>query len=355
MNLKAPRAIIEVDGASVKWSDIIDIKVENTLYLAADSFECRLNNESLLSDWFRKEQEVKIFMGYVKDPYNWSKSELTHMFTGRIDGVKPSFDNPATVNIIGRDYSSGMIDTEYSVAYKDITSSSVAHMFATKYHLKPVITDTTTILPKDLYTDKKEWEVLQAAADLDGFVCYVTKDAELYYGERNDQDETVCAELYYNQGSDSNCRIEFDDSSVDVLNKITVRHWVSKETQLVEASSQDDTLIKSMGRIKERVFYISKIKTVEQAKQYADKLLKKYSRSAVTGNGSCAGNPAMYAEGKVQVTGCGRFSGIYYIDRVTHSLSKSSGYTNSFDITNLRAESAYQYRQDMYNYNEKRY
>lgn len=353
--MKAPRAIIEVEGASVQWSDIIDIKVENTLYLAADSFECRLNNEAFLSDWFRKEQQVKIFMGYVKNPDKWSKDELKHIFTGKIDGIKPSFDNPCTVNIIGRDYSAPLLDTEYSVAYKDITSSQVAIILAKKYGLKPKVTATTTILSKDLHADKKEWEVLQAAADLDGFVCYVTKEKELYYGERDEKDDETNVELFYRQGGKSNCRVEFDDSSVGVLNKVTVRHWVSKETQLIEASSQDDFLIEAMGQVKERIFYVSKAKTVALAKQYADKLLKQYSRSVITGSGSCAGNPEMYAESKVKVTGCGRFSGVYYIDRISHTLSKSAGYTNSFDITSLRPENAHQYRRDLYNYKEKRY
>ena len=51
-----PRAIIEVDGADIKWNDFLSLSVENTVYLAADSFECTLNNSLMLSDWLRKNQ-----------------------------------------------------------------------------------------------------------------------------------------------------------------------------------------------------------------------------------------------------------------------------------------------------------
>mgnify|MGYP000894018488 FL=1 len=325
------------------------------MYLAADSLEATLDNSLLLSDWIRKQQKVKAYVGYVRDPENWRKEELTHLFTGKIDGVKPGFSNPYTVKVICRDLSAPMIDTEYSVAYVERTSSQLASMFAEKYKLKPRITKTTEIISKDMYSDKREWEMLQMLADLEGFVCYVTKDEELVFGPRNESDEAPCATLYSGFTGMPNCKIEFADSSVGVINKITVRHWLSKNKVLIEATSQNDALIKSMGYVKERLYYISKAKTKAMAQQYADKLLKENSRQVVTATGSCEGNIRMYAEGKVLTKGFGRFDGSYYLDRVTHSLSKSSGYTCEFDATNLRPENANQYRNDLYDYKEKKY
>jgi len=351
-----PRAIIEVDGAGVKWTDIVDIRTENTLYLAADSFECSLNNEKFLSDWLRKNQEVKIYTGYVFDPQRWDKSELHHIFTGRIDGVKPNFKGPNIVKILGRDYSSPMIDTDCTIAFKDVTSSDVAHIFANKYKLIPKITATSTLIDKELLVDKKEWEILQMLGDLEGFVCYISKDKELYFGERQDKDEIIIDDFYYNLGAKSNCKIEFDDSSVGVINKVIVKHWVSRGKKLIEASSQNDFLIKQMGQVKERVFYISKATTVALAKQFADKKLKEYSRQVITGTGTrMPGNQKLYAECKIGVHGCGRFDGAYYLDRVVHHLDKQSGYVNEFDITSLRPENAHQYRQDLYSYKERKY
>ena len=352
--MNTPRAIIEVAGVDVRWHDLVDIRFENTLYLAADSFEATFRNDNYLSDWFRKLQEVKIYLGYVKNPASWSKSELDHVFTGRIDGVKPKFGNSMTVQIIGRDYSAPMIDTEYSVAYAERTSSQIAAMLAQKYGLTPWITKTTVIVEKELQADKKEWEVLQALADREGFVCYVTKNKELYFGPRQEEDEEVVAELSYHVPGLANIgEIEFDDSTIGVINKVTIRHW-GRNRQLIEASAVNQQVVDAMGgQIKERVIYESRAKTYELAKMYAEKRLKQLSRTVVTASGICPGNPKIIAEKRVKVSGCGRFDEIYYVEKAVHKLSKSEGYRTSFDITSVRPETAEQYRQDLYDYKEK--
>ena len=345
----APRAIIEVAGVDVRWHDLIDLRFENTLYLAADSFEATFRNDRYLSDWFRKLQEVKIYLGYVKNPAAWSKGELEHVFTGRIDGVKPKFGDSMTVQLIGRDYSAPLIDTAYSTAYAQRTSSQIATILAEKYGLKPMVTTTPVITDRELLANRKEWEALQAMADLEGFVCYVTKDKELYFGPRKEEDENVVAELNYNVLGISNaCEIEFDDSTVGVVNKVTVRHWGTNK-RLIEASAINQQVLDAMGgQVKERVIYESKAKTYELAKMYAEKRLKELSRVVVTATGNCPGNPKLIAEKKVKISGCGRFDGEYYVEKATHSLSKSEGYKISFDVTSVRPDSAEQYRQDLY-------
>ncbi len=350
--MDAPRAIVEVAGVDVRWYDVTDVRFENTLYMAADSFEATFKNELLLSDWFRKGQEVKLYIGYVRDPLNWSKSDLDHVFTGRIDGVKPQFGSSMTVQLIARDYSALLIDTEYSVAYAARTSSQIAALLAAKYNLTPKVTPTTVIVDKELMADKKEWEVLQALADLEGFVCYVNKDKELYFGPRQDDDETVVANLIY-RDEGANCEIDFDDSVVGVVNKVTVRHWLGNDKRLIEASAVNQQVLKAMGgQVRERVIYESKAKTANLAKMYAEKRLKELSRMVITGSGICVGNQKMLAEKKVKVSGCGRFDESYYIDKVVHEFSKS-GYKSTFDITSVRPDSAEQYRSDLYNYKEK--
>lgn len=352
--MDAPRAIVEVAGVDVRWHDLIEVSFENTLYLAADSFEATFRNDKYLSDWFRKMQEVKIYLGYVKYPYAWSKAELDHVFTGRIDGVKPKFSSSMTVQIIGRDYSAPLIDTEYTVAYAERTSSQIATMLAEKYGLTPMVTTTTAIADRDIFANKKEWEVLQTLADLEGFVCYVTKDKELYFGPRREEDEEVVAELNYRKPVASCMEIEFDDSTVGVYNKVTVRHWLGRQKQLIEASAVNEELVAAMGgQIKERVIYESKAKTYELAKMYAEKRLQELSRAVVTATGICPGNQKMVAEKKVAVSGCGRFDETYYIEKATHKLSKQEGFRTTFDITSVRPETAEQYRQDLYDYKEK--
>ncbi len=346
----APRAIVEVAGVDVKWSDIISLKVENTLYMAADSFEATFDNSRLLSDWFRKEQEVKIYMGYVKDPVHWTKSELTHVFTGKIDGVKPSFSNPNVVHLIGRDYSARMIDTEYSIVFKNQKSGQIAKLLADKYKLKFVGNTGDSTLDKEIFHDRKEWDILQTLADREGFVCYVDKLKQLYFGERKESDEKSTYTFDRTKGRE-NCRVDFDDSSVGVLTKVTVRHWHKKK--LIQASAENKELAKRIGQVKERIVYDSKAITPALAKQIADKKLKEWSRNTVTGAVTTSLLPTLFAEKKVSLVGCGRFSGLYYCDQVTHAFDHSGAITD-IDITNIRPDTAEQYRNDLYNYNEKK-
>lgn len=351
--MNAPRAIVEVAGVNVHWHDLINLRFEDSLYLAANSFEAELRNDQLLSNWFRKHQEVKIYMGYVKNPNYWFKEELSRVFTGIIDGIKPKFNRAMTVQLIGRDYAAHMIDTEYSVAYASQTSSQIAGILAAKYRLTPKIEPTNVVVEKELVTDKKEWEVLQGLADLEGFVAYVTKDKELYFGPRSEEDETIVADLYYKVPGYANCEIEFDDSVVGIVNKVTVRHWAKGKT-LIEASAVNEQVLAAMnGLVRERVIYESKATTKALAKQYAEKRLKKLSRMVITGAGTCAGNEKMLAEKRVKVAGCGRFDETYYIEKATHEYSKS-GYITNFSLTSIRPDSAEQYRQDLYNSKEKK-
>ncbi len=351
--MDAPRAIVEVAGVDVRWDDLSVVSFEDTLYLAADSFSAEFKNDKFLSDWFRKQQEVRIYLGYVQNPESWLKSELEHVFTGMVDGVKPKFGSSMTVQLIGRDYSAPMIDTEYSIAYASRTSSQIAGILALKYGLTPKITTTTVVVDKELVTDKKEWEVLQALADREGFVCYVNKDKELYFGPRSEEDDTIVADLFYRVPGQANCEIEFDDSVVGVVNKVTIRHWGKNKT-LIEASAVNEQVLAAMGgQVRERVIYESKATTYALAQQYAEKRLKELSRMVITGSGSCVGNQKMLTEKRVRTNGCGRFNETYYIEKATHELSKSSGYKTTFDITSIRPDSAEQYRQDLYGSKEK--
>lgn len=344
MDIEAPRAIVEVDGVSVRWDDLIDIRVENSLYFAADSFEIRLNNEEFLSDWLRKEQEVRIYIGNVKNPDNWSKSELTHIFTGKIDGVKPDFGSSNTVQIIGRDYSARMIDTEGSIAFANQAAHEIAILLAKKHGLTPVVTPGDSVLDKEMFDNKKEWDILQMLADREGYVCYVDKDKRLYFGPRQDVDETV-VHTFSRRPGEANCTVEFDDSSVGVVNKVTVRHWHKK--RLIEASAQNDSLIQRMGQVKERIVYDSKAQTPALAKSIAEKRLKEWSRQVITARVWSPIVPHLVAEKKVAFVGCGRFDEEYYIDRVTHTIGKA-GATSEADVTSVRPDTAEQYRQDLY-------
>ena len=165
--MKYPRAWIEVtprEGGNaevISWQDIITLAVTDTLYNAADSFELTLKNDKALSDYLRKEMDVQIYLGYVANPQAWSKNELTLVFRGKVDGVRPAYSASGQyVTLVGRDYAALLLDNEFNLAFAERTASQVAELLAEKYGLTPVVTPTTTIVERDLYKDKKEWQIL---------------------------------------------------------------------------------------------------------------------------------------------------------------------------------------------------
>jgi phage protein D len=342
-----PRAYLTISGVSVRPADIVSLTWESTLFLAADSLEVELNNREGLSDWVRKDQEIFLYLGYVKDASAWSQNELSFCFAGRIDAVKPKFgEDGETLTLMCRDYARSLIDTEYSVAYAERTASQIAEMLAKKYGLTPQVKTTTDILSRDLFQQATEWEVLQELAKREGYVCYVTKDKKLVFAPRTEDAEIVARYIWKKNVP----RAEFDDSCVGVVNKVTVRHWTNK--QKIEASAQDDFLIRQMGRVVERVFHDAQVKTAAQAQEKARKRLKELARPVVTGELTVVGDPVLSAEKRVILEGFGRFSGTYYIERATHRFGPD-GYTTDLAVTNVRPEDAQQYRQDLYNYQAK--
>lgn len=345
-----PRCVVEVAGQYVLPDDVVGCDVDNTLYMAADSFEVTVSNDDLKSDWFRKKQQVKIYYGYV-DPTNWGVGDLDHVFTGIIDGVQPKWSKTEgeIVQLVGRDYSAPLIDTVFSMAFANRTGSQIATILAEKYGLTPLITPTTTIMTKDVYQNKQEWDVLQTIAAREGFVCYVTKDLQLYFGPRQESDSVVVGTVSAKGIGQSGSEISFDDSSVGVINVVTVMHWHGK--QLIQASAQNVALIQAMGgQVVEKIITDSKATTNALAQLFAANYLHQYSRQAVTGTITDApGNTLYVAEKKLTITDAGRFSGLYYLEEVKHKFSKGSGFTVDLDLTNIRPDDAEQYKQDLYN------
>lgn len=342
-----PRAWVEVAAEPIPWRFLTAAGVENTLYMAADSAELTFRNDTHLSDYLRKAQEVRIWMGYVQNPDHWGRDELQHLFTGPIDGVLPTFGKGMSVRVMCRDYSGPLIDSAFTGSWVNLTTGELAtRMFRTR-GLNPVVTATETLIEQEMVHNRKEWNVLQAMADRDGFVCYVDKHKNGYYGPRKGEDEVAIASLRYRQGPGSNVQqLDFDDSKVGVINRAVVRHYMGRNRGYVEAVAEDADHIARYG-VLERVFHDAQAKTVPQAQQIADKKLKLYSRLSVTGRGPVIGHPALRAEAKVMVAGCGRFDGPYYIDRAKHSIDKHNGYLTDLTLVNLRPENQFQYRNDL--------
>lgn len=347
-----PRCLVEVAGQIVLPDDIYECDLDLTLYMAASSFDITISNDDLKSDWFQKKQQVKVYYGYVDNPSSWTINDLDHVFTGLTDGVQPQWGGQQgnVVELVGRDYSGQMIDTYNNYAFTNWTSSQIANYFANKYGLTPLVTATTSIVPSDAYQNLQEWDVLQTCAAREGFICYVTKDLELYFGPRqyNSTPVGTISMTAISETATSGDGLSFDDSAVGVYNKVTVIHYYNGQT--IEGSAQNDALIASMGQVVEKIMTDSTATTTALATQLAQNYLTQYSREAITGSfEDLPGDTAYIVDATVNVVDAGRFGGTYYIEEVQLQYGKQNGFTiQTLSVTNILPDTAYEYKQDLY-------
>ena len=69
----------------------------------------------------------------------------------------------------------------------------------------------------------------------------------------------------------------------------------------------------------------------EEAKSIAESELKKANDKEITGSVSLIGNPEIFTGCQLEIADVGVFAGIYIVEKVTHSISNSAGYTTSFE------------------------
>ena len=69
----------------------------------------------------------------------------------------------------------------------------------------------------------------------------------------------------------------------------------------------------------------------EEAKTIAEAELKKANDKEITGSVSLMGNPEIWTGCELEINGIGVFAGNYIVEKVTHSISNSTGYTTSFE------------------------
>lgn len=69
----------------------------------------------------------------------------------------------------------------------------------------------------------------------------------------------------------------------------------------------------------------------EEAKSIAEAELKKANDKEITGSVSLMGNPEIFTGCQLEISDVGVFAGTYIVEKVTHSISNSAGYTTSFE------------------------
>ena len=121
-----------------------------------------------------------------------------------------------------------------------------------------------------------------------------------------------------------------------LVNEVVVRSWDPIQKQRISVSvkraNEKPSLLsetglkqisKGSGGRSQRVIDVP-VANLLEAEALADSVLSNQQVTAISGSGTCLGDPTMRVGGKLELRGIGRFSGTYYISTVTHSISGSA-------------------------------
>lgn len=137
--------------------------------------------------------------------------------------------------------------------------------------------------------------------------------------------------------------LEFQPSlrTADQVAKVTVRGWLPKIKQPVEATARREDLIgekvidpKMLGitepDLAQEITVDEPVADQAEANELARRILRQKASGLITARGRTLGLPDLRAGVKVEIhdLGC-RFSGIYLVTETSHALG-DSGYTTSF-------------------------
>jgi phage protein D/phage baseplate assembly protein gpV len=322
--------------ADVK-SAVISLTYDNNLD-QADMFQLTLNNADLRftdSPLFDVGKDAEIYMGYANN--------LQPMMLGEIVAVRPSFPEGGapTITITGYDKSHRMRHNHKTRAFHFANASLIAAQIAAENLLVPVV-DPTSLSFACKTQNSSDMALLKELAGRTFFEVYVHWD-KLYFRFPRPQTEAVLLDWGKNLSSFSprlstsgqvglQCVRDYDQKlATTIVGLVPV---IGVDTNL-------GTILEKLGGafVDQLTSFGQQCLTDEPVESFADAftfakaILEELLEGLLEGSGTCIGLPELRAGEMVNIGGVGKkFSGLYRLRQVTHSLS-SSGYQTTFEVT----------------------
>jgi hypothetical protein len=348
---RQPRAIVQINGISVYWTDI---EVQTTTFYVADNYlvTIPLNNQNPTLNfnyWSSTvEMTVKIWIGFPKNPDSYGTADLELFMVGVVDllDIDPL---KATVTISGRDLSARLIDTKSSQKYPSYTASQVAQLLATKHQLKAQITPTTELVGvifanNNVLVTKEitEWDLLTYVAQQSGFVVFLRNDT-LVFEPYPKQDANSAFIIQYQAPSATNASPQFNGMDIKFRRSLTLARDVkvlvkvpfnplSGKAFTVTAQATRRTRpylhnVPSFVGAPQTYTFIRPGLTREQAQNTANQLLSNITLHEVIIDVTMPGDITLRKDSIIQVRGTGTsFDQFYYADVTYRRLNYREGF-----------------------------
>jgi len=342
--LLTPHFKIVIEGqdlAKILTDDAISLSVEDHAEEAdAASFEVtNRKNQRIDHPLFERGNAVEVFLGYGRQP--------PKIFEGVISVVEPHFpqDGVPTLSITAYDRSYLLRKKgDQDNAFPDRSPNEIVREVARRYRFRDDDILTPDEPPKRNYTQQEsetDWEFLKGLADEIGFELYVELGV-LHFQKPRTRPDIVPGTFAYRKNL-----LSFEPSlSVDKpVSKVIVRGWDAAAKQPFQVEVDDpfaadrdvlgeqagsDLLSEGFGE-SVRILHDVVAESESHARSIALAYFRQREFELITATGSCVGEPELKAKRLIQIGGVGqRFSGLYYLTRVTHRFD-DGGYICEFE------------------------
>ncbi len=340
----APRFQITVEGRDVTAdisSDTLSVAFEDH---ATDADMATLVLANPGNRWtdatlFEQGNIVELAIGYGH--------ALTPVFKGPITRPEPTFpeDGVPTLTLRAYDLSHPMRRDEEKKAttWQEITDSDLAKQIARKHGIPELdIEETKLVIPYVAQGNETDWAFLKRRTERIGFEVFVERDTFHFHAPRDSLAQIPGALEYRKNLRSFDVRLSVESQ----VTKVIVKGWDAENKEpIVAIASGEDTVRTVLGKkaasdfVKEDFGEGAKIlhdlvpRTVKEAEELARAYLKRSEYTLLQGSGSVVGDPALKAKTLVEIAGVGtRYSGSYYVTKVSHSIG-DSGYTTEFECS----------------------
>ncbi|WP_336364720.1 phage late control D family protein [Halalkalicoccus salilacus] len=339
----APSFVVKVGTRSFSESSglISDLSIDATLD-GADRFSFTLNYpfdhadgafDGFVSEEFEGSALVSIALGYG--------NTLTPLLVGRITSMTPNFPagGAPTIEVSGYDLTHDMMGSTRKQTWEERTDSDVARELAEDYGFNLDVEETGIPHREIIQDNKSDYEFMRERAKRYNMELFVRSPEKLNGGAkstlvfRDPPDEVILKPTLSLAYGESLRSFSPELNQTDLIGTVTVTHWDPKRKEKIVGRAERPS---GSDEVKE-------LKTPVDSRDDADRVAKgeldRAWQGLVRASGETVGLPEIRVGTTLKLSGVDQFTGLYYVERVTHRLG-GSGYTTSFNSRRALAEVA---------------
>ncbi|MER2169039.1 MAG: hypothetical protein ABS938_00230 [Psychrobacillus psychrodurans] len=261
---------------------------------------------------------------------NWRKEGETKRLPCGIFMVdEPEYSGrPSIITLKGvsTPANSNFMHTNRSKAWKNITIKALAKEIANRYGLQLFFdSKSNPMLKKVEQSDTPDAAFFQQICEDEGFAFKVTDQQIIVFNEHEYESKKMVATFH--ESASSVLGYSFKPTMTDTgYAGVSLKYFDPKKKKLIEylyATREIDPK-------KDKIYKINKkVANEEEAIRLARSTLRKKNKKQVTATLELVGDTRILASSTIVLLGFGSFSGKYYVDKATHSLS---GYKTTLEL-----------------------